>query len=276
VTTSRILVVKVGGALLDDPEAASIHRATIEGLRALERDARAHGGGLVVVHGGGVTVDRHLARLGITTERIDGIRVTPPEVVEEITGVLAGRVNTRLVGMLAAAGARPVGLSLGDGGLCEARKATRYPFDPGAVGEIVGGDPSLVTTLVDGGFLPVVSSIGLDATGRMLNINADDAAAAIARIVSAHELVLLTDVPGVLDRSGSVLAELDRERIEALVADGTITGGMIAKVRGALDAAESAGVPVVIASWKDPASIRTPTNGARPTSTRIVAARAAV
>jgi acetylglutamate kinase len=205
-----------------------------------------------------VLVDRQLARLGIVTERIEGIRITPPDAIEEIVGVLAGRVNTRLVGMVAAAGGQPVGLSLGDGGLCACRKATRYPFDPGAVGEIDGGDPSVITALLEAGFLPVVSSIGLDADGSFLNVNADDAAAAIARIVGARELALLTDVSGVLDADRRVIPTLDRAAIERLVADGTITGGMIAKVRGALDAAERAGVPVTIASWKDPASLASP------------------
>jgi acetylglutamate kinase len=252
------VIVKVGGTLLDEPEK---HQATLDGIAALHADAQRRGAGVVLVHGGGVLVDRHLARLGVTTQRIDGIRVTPPDVVEEIVGVLAGRVNTRLVGLLASAGVsgghapRTVGLSLGDGGLCSSRKATHYSFDPGAVGEIVGGDPALIHTLLAGGFLPIVSSIGLDANGGFLNINADDAAAAIARITKARELVLLTDVPGVLDRSGAVIPSLDRERIDALIADGTIGGGMIAKVRGALDAADRARVPVTIASWKDPSSV---------------------
>ncbi|MBL9148083.1 MAG: acetylglutamate kinase [Phycisphaerae bacterium] len=246
------LVVKVGGALLDDPDA---NRPVVDALADLASDAA---GGLVLVHGGGVLVDRHLARLGVTTERIEGIRVTPPDVVEEIVGVLAGRVNARLVGMLQAAdrGVRCVGLSLTDGGLCACRKATTYTFDPGAVGEVHGGDPRLVTTLLAAGFTPVISSIGHDERGGFLNINADDAAAAIAGIVHARELVLLTDVPGVLDQSGAVIPSLGRADIERLIADGTIKGGMIAKVRGALAAAVTAGVPVTIASWKNPASIR--------------------
>ncbi|MDZ4754931.1 MAG: acetylglutamate kinase [Phycisphaerae bacterium] len=265
------LVIKIGGALLDEPATAvNGHLATIAGIVDLHREAQARGSGVVLVHGGGVAVDRHLARLGVTTERIDGIRVTPPDVVEEIVGVLAGRVNTRLLGLLIAAGAKPVGLSLGDGCLCACRKSTRYAFDPGAVGEITGGDPSVIHTLIDGGFLPVVSSIGLDAEGQCLNVNADDAAAAIARIVSAQELVLLTDVAGVLDKHGRVIPYLNRDAIEGLIADSTIRGGMIAKVRGALEAAEQAGVPVTIASWKDPASITA--RQAMPACTRIAGA----
>lgn len=245
------LVVKVGGALLDEPGA---NRPVIEALAAIARQASGDGG-LVLVHGGGVLVDRQLTRLGIRTERIDGIRVTPPDVVEEIVGVLAGRVNTRLVGLLQACGAPSVGLSLSDGGLCRCRKATHYPFDPGAVGEIVGGDATVVRALLDARLTPIVSSIGLDDTGAFLNVNADDAAAALAGVVGARELVLLTDVPGVLDASGRLLPRLDRDLIVRLIAEGTITGGMTAKVRGALAAAERTGVPVTIASWKDPTSI---------------------
>lgn len=250
------IVVKIGGALLEEPALADgAPHPSIAALAALHASERARGGGLVVVHGGGLAVDRHLARLGLETQRIDGIRVTPPEVVEEIVGVLAGRMNTRLVGILAACGALPVGLSLGDGGLCRCAKARRYAFDPGAVGEIVDGDPTIARTLLRGGFLPVVSSIGFSERGEPLNVNADDAAAAIARIVGAEELLLLTDVPGVLDRDGSVIPELDRSAIDRLVAEGVVTGGMIAKVRGALDAAEAAGLPVAIASWKDASRI---------------------
>jgi acetylglutamate kinase len=261
------IVVKVGGTLLDEPER---HRATLDGIALLHANAQSRGSGVVLVHGGGVLVDRHLARLSITTERIEGIRVTPPDVVEEIVGVLAGRVNTRLVGLLTGSGARAVGLSLGDGGLCACRKATRYAFDPGAVGEITGGDPALVNTLLSAGFMPVVSSIGLDAHGGFLNINADDAAAALALVTHASELVLLTDVPGVLDANRRVIASLDERQIGALIADGTIAGGMIAKVRGALEAATKSGVPVTIASWKDPASVLGDAAAGPATCTRIL------
>jgi acetylglutamate kinase len=259
------IVVKIGGAFLDEPER---HRATLDGIVELHRAGLARGSGVVLVHGGGILVDRHLARLDIVTERVDGIRVTPPEAVEEIVGVLAGRVNTRLVGLFAPS-VRAVGLSLGDGALCACRKATRYAFDPGAVGEVTGGDPTLVHTLLRGGFLPIISSIGLAEDGGFLNINADDAAAAIASIVGASELVLLTDVAGVLDAQGAVIAELDRARIESLIADGTISGGMTPKVRGALDAAERSGVPVTIASWRNPASVL-PKDGLSASCTRVL------
>jgi acetylglutamate kinase len=247
------LVLKVGGRLLDDPLAFA---ATFAAIATLHRELP---GGAVLVHGGGVAVDRQLERLGLASEKRDGIRITPSEHVEQIAAVLAGLVNKRLVGLLASLGAdsgcAPVGICLGDGWLCETRKATRFAFDPGRVGEVTGGDGSLVRTLLEGGFLPVVSSIGLDAAGELLNVNADDAAAALCPVVGASGLVLLTDVPGVRGQDGATLASLDRAGVDALVADGTISGGMIPKVRSALEAAAVARVPVTIAGWNDPESL---------------------
>jgi acetylglutamate kinase len=259
------LVVKLGGALLDDA-------ARFPGVfDALARMHQLHGGGLVIVHGGGKAVDRQLDRLGLRTERRDGIRITPPEVVEQVTAVLAGAMNTQLLGLLLSRGVSAVGLTLSDGHLSRATKASRFPFDPGRVGEIVGGDGALVGHLLAGGYLPVLSSIAVCEAGGFLNVNADDAAAQLAGIVGASGLLLLTDVPGVRGADGAVIPELDEERAEALVADGTVTGGMIAKVRGAVDAARRAGVPVVIASWADPAALEALAAGAS-VGTRVTAA----
>jgi len=258
------IVVKVGGRLLDEPAACA---ATFAAVAALHRD---HPGGAILVHGGGVAVDRHLAKLGLESERREGIRITPPEIVEPIAAVLAGLVNKRLVGLLLAhgGGIAPVGIALGDGGTCRTRATRRYPFDAGRVGEIEGGDPTLLRSLLAEGFLPVVSSIGIDDDGGLLNVNADDAAAALCPIVGASGLVLLTDMPGVLGRDGVAIPELDAAACEALVADGTISGGMIPKVRAALETADAAGVPVTIASWTDPDALHRIAAG-RPAGTRI-------
>ncbi len=255
------LVVKVGGALL---ESAELHGEAFVGIAALHAALRARGGdGVVLVHGGGAQVDRQLGLVGIETPRIEGIRVTSREAIDQVVGVLAGSAHVRLLGILAARGARVVGLTLSDGGLCACRHTTRYSFDAGEVGEITGGDGALVRVLLAAGFMPVVSSIGLSAEGAPLNVNADEAACAIARIVGASGIVLLTDVPGVLDAERRLIAELDAARIEALIADGTISGGMIPKVRGALEAAAGAGCPATIASWRDPAAIATGASGTR-------------
>ena len=255
------LVVKIGGALL---ESAGAHGEAFSGLVALHAAERAHGrAGIVLVHGGGAQVDRQLKLVGIETPRIEGIRVTSREAIDQVVGVLAGSAHVRLLGILGARGARVVGLTLSDGGLCRCRHTTRYAFDAGEVGEIIGGDGTVVHTLLAAGLMPVVNSIGLSADGDPLNVNADEAACAIARIVGASGIVLLTDVPGVLDASKRLIPELDAERIDALVADGTISGGMIPKVKGALEAAASAGCPATIASWRDPAAIATGATGTR-------------
>jgi len=257
----RPLVVKIGGALL---ESADAHGEAFDGIVALHAAHRSHGGGgVVLVHGGGAQVDRQLKRVGIDAPRLEGVRVTTREAIDQVVGVLAGSAHMRLLGILAARGARPVGLSLSDGGLCACRHTTRYAFDAGEVGEVTGGDGAVAHTLLAAGFLPVVNSIGLSAAGDPLNVNADEAACAIARIVGAAGIVLLTDVPGVLDAGGRLIHELDASRIDALVADGTISGGMIPKVRNALDAASEAGCPATIASWRDPAAIARGTGGTR-------------
>lgn len=264
------LVVKLGGALLDD---AAAFGSVFDALGRLHRTLP---GGLVIVHGGGKAVDRHLDRLGLATERREGIRITPPEVVEQVTGVLAGQMNTQLLGLLLARGVPAVGLTLSDGFLSHAARCTKYAFDPGCVGELTHGDGALITHLLAGGYLPVLSSIGIDALhgGGLLNINADDAAAQIACILQARGLLLLTDVPGVRGADGQTIAELTPAQAEALIASNVITGGMITKVRGAVGTANASGVPVVIASWADPAALGALATGGRVGTAVVPAPRA--
>ncbi len=240
-----LFVVKLGGALLDDAVALA---STIESVCALHI---ARPGSVIVVHGGGSAVDRHLARLGMPTEKRDGIRLTPPDQMIEISAVLSGRVNATIVAELLASGSAAVGLSLADGFIATAATTTRYAFNPGRVGEVTGGDPKLLHTLLDSGFLPVISSVAVDSGGDLLNINADDAAAAIARIVGATRLVFLTDVPGVLDRSGKLIPQITAAEAATLIEQGVIHGGMIPKVNNALQTAADIGISVVIAGWRD-------------------------
>ncbi|MHC4809237.1 MAG: acetylglutamate kinase [Planctomycetota bacterium] len=252
VDPAAVRVVKIGGAAIDAGDAAA---PLWSALARWHRSLTARGGGLVIVHGGGAAVDRHLARLGIEPRRIDGLRVTSEPEADEVVAVIAGLVAGRLAGRLAAAGATPVSLELSSGGTL----ALDCP-DPdrlGRVGRPVGGDPALLRTLLGGGWLPCLACVGRDAGG-FLNVNADEAAAAVAGVLAAGEFVLLTDVAGVRDGvggTGEVIAELDRDAIVGLEAAGVIAGGMIPKVRAALAAAESSGRPVRIASWTDPASI---------------------
>lgn len=255
------VVLKIGGRALEEQLGQDALWAAMHSIHRAR--------GLVLLHGGGAAVDRQLARLGMVTERREGIRITPPEQLEQIVGVLAGITNKQLVGCLNRVGAKAVGLCLGDGGMLETRKSTRYGFDPGRVGEVVGGDGSLISTLLGAGFLPIVCSIGIDAAGGFLNINADDAAAGLARAVRASAVALLTDVEGIR-ASGGFLAEVTREQIEMLIAEGSISGWMIVKARAAAETAAACGAPVVILSGETPAPLEAWAAG-RAVGTRVVA-----
>lgn len=239
------IIVKIGGAALESPGA-------VEPLWAALARVHAAGPRVILVHGGGAAVDRRLASIGITSERREGIRITPSEHIDHVVEVLAGSTNLSLVAALLRHGAPAVGLRLADGRTVSARKTMRYAFDPGCVGEIIGGDPSFLNTLLHAGYLPIFSSIALDDDGQPLNINADDAAAGLARIIHARELILLTDVPGVKDAHGQVIADLHTRDIATLMDRGVIHGGMIVKVRAGIDAADASGRAVVIASWNRP------------------------
>ncbi|MCE7974762.1 MAG: acetylglutamate kinase [Leptolyngbya sp. PLA1] len=242
---SGISVIKIGGSTLEDIDALAPLWACIAARAAA-------GERLVLVHGGGKAVDALLARLGMPTTRIEGLRVTPPDQMEIIAGVLAGSVNKRLVGAINAQGGRAVGLCLGDGAMLRCDAMTRTPSgtsaDLGRVGIVRGGDAAIIRTLVADGFTPVVSSIGLDARGGLLNINADDGASALAASLGADRLVLLTDVPGVRDGAGRTCPSLTPRAIQGMIERGEISGGMIPKVRAALDAAGQSGRPVLITS----------------------------
>ena len=252
------IVIKLGGALLENPAAnAPFFVALAQFIQ--------HNQNVVLVHGGGKSVDRHLELLGFKSEKRDGIRITPSEHMQEIAGVLAGQMNARLVGMLQSRGVNAVGLTLADGATTTARKTEKFAFDAGRVGEITGGDASLIQTLHRNGCTPIFSSIGMDSAGELLNINADEAAAAIARLVSARQLVLLTDVAGVIDNAGNIISSLDRNSVDRLTQSGAITGGMIAKVRAALEASEQAGVATLVAGWNDANVLQTLSNAGNET-----------
>lgn len=246
----RPLVIKLGGAAIDDGAGCA---ALWDVIASMHSEAP---GSVVLVHGGGAAVDRRLARLGVASERIDGIRVTTPEIIDEVVATLAGSISATIVGELVRRGAGAVGLLLSAGGFAQVVKTRRYAFDAGRVGEVVGGDAAPIRAMLEAGLLPVLCSIGLDAEGLPLNVNADEAAAGAAGILGARALALLTDVDGVLDASGEVIGRLTPSEVEERIASGEIHGGMIPKVRGALDAARAAGAPCVIASWKRPENLR--------------------
>jgi acetylglutamate kinase len=227
----KILVVKVGGAAMDR---APLSRAFAEDVSLLQ-----HVGVLpVLVHGGGPQVTGVAERLGLQSTFVDGVRVTDRETLDVATMVLAGKVNTEIVAMLGASGVRAVGLSGVDGGLALAAK--RAEPDLGFVGDVVRVDPSVVATLLEQGFVPVVASIAADDTGHPYNVNADTMAAELAVGLGAAKLVYVSDVPGVIDASGELLSELGvQDALDLLAGHDVVTGGMIPKLESAVHALKS-------------------------------------
>jgi acetylglutamate kinase len=217
-------VLKIGGRVQGDV-----------GLPEAVRNAASHGG-VVVVHGGGDEVSALQRRLGMTPKFHGGRRVTTKDDLEIVQMVLSGTANKRLVSAFVAAGVRAVGISGEDDGLLVARATTRETL--GEVGEPSRVDTRLLELLVNGGYVPVVSPLARDEdTGVTLNVNGDDAAAAIAVALRATELVLVADVPGVMT-GGTVVTELDIEGTIALIEDGTARDGMAAKLQAARRAVE--------------------------------------
>ncbi len=235
----KTLVIKYGGNAMTDP---TLQKAFAEDVVLL----KLVGMNPVVVHGGGPQIETALKRLGKKGEFIQGMRVTDAETMEVVEWVLAGEVQQDIVGLINQAGGKAVGLTGRDGGLIRARKLRMVdPTDPakehdiGQVGDIIGIDPSVVKALQDDQFIPVVSPIGFGDDNESYNINADVVAAKLATVLRAEKLLMLTNIPGVLDKQGQLLPELTMKRIDELVADGTISGGMLPKIAGALDAARS-------------------------------------
>lgn len=226
----RPVVVKLGGSTL------GAHDTSLRDIAAAHNDGRK----IVVVHGGGATVSAWLARAGVKATFVRGLRVTDAATLEVAVAVLAGVVNKQLVAKLAALGARAVGLSGADASILQAR---RYDDELGYVGRIDRVDTDVLEALLDAGYLPVVAPIAVDTAatdrGGLLNTNADTAAGAIAAAFSAEALVFLTDVDGVLDREGQLIAQATVDEARALLAVGVATGGMAPKLEAAIRAAES-------------------------------------
>ncbi len=231
--SGRTVVVKYGGHAMGDAELSRQFAADVVQLKLT-------GINPIVVHGGGPQIGRMLERLQIKSSFEDGLRVTDLATVEVVEMVLAGSINKGVVGDIQRAGGRAVGISGKDGNLCIARKVTRTRRDPdsnieraidlGFVGEPVSIDPQVLETILRSDAIPVVAPIGVSETGETYNINADTFAGAIAVAVKAKRLLLLTDVAGVLDRRAQLIAELSLGDIASLIAEGTISGGMIPKV----------------------------------------------
>ena len=235
----KTMVIKYGGNAMTDP---ALQQAFAEDVVLL----KLVGINPVVVHGGGPQIEAALKRLGKKGEFIQGMRVTDSETMEVVEWVLAGEVQQDIVGLINQAGGKAVGLTGRDGGLIRAQKLKLTDLtdptkehDVGQVGEIVSIDPSVVKALQDDAFIPVISPIGFGEHNESYNINADVVASKLATHLQAEKLLMLTNIPGVLDKTGQLMTELTPSQIDALCADGTISGGMLPKIEGALNAAKS-------------------------------------
>jgi acetylglutamate kinase len=200
----------------------------------------------VVVHGGGPQIDEALKKIGKTGTFIQGMRVTDEETMEVVEWVLGGEVQQDIVMLINHFGGQAVGLTGKDGGLIRAKKMlfadeknAGKTIDLGFVGEIEAINPAVVKALQDDAFIPVISPIGFSEEGQAYNINADLVAGKMAEILHAEKLVMMTNIPGVMDKSGTLLTDLTAREIDSLFADGTISGGMLPKISSALDAAKS-------------------------------------
>lgn len=251
----RTFVVKYGGHAMGDPEAARDFAEDIVLLKAV-------GINPVVVHGGGPQIGDMLARLGVESTFVDGLRVTDEATAKIAEMVLSGAINKELVGWLSKAGGKAIGLSGKDGGLVEARKVNRTTKDPesliekvvdlGFVGEPAHVDTSVIDTAVAAGMIPVIAPIAGGEDGATYNINADTMAGAIAAALGAARLFLLTDVAGVLDGNGELLTDLRPDDIARLKAEGVVKGGMVPKLETCVTAVASGCEAAVVLDGRVP------------------------
>jgi acetylglutamate kinase len=251
----KIFVVKYGGHAMGDAEAARDFAEDVVLLKAV-------GINPVVVHGGGPQIGAMLKKLGVESSFVDGLRVTDAETAKIAEMVLSGAINKELVSWIAQAGGKAVGISGKDGGFVVAEKVQRTTRDPdsniesaidlGFVGEPKSVDRTILDTILSAGMIPVIAPIGVGEDGHTYNINADTMAGAVAAAMGAARLFLLTDVAGVLDKSGNLLTDLDPAAINALKKDGTVTGGMIPKLDTCIAAVEGGAEAAVILDGRVP------------------------
>ncbi len=249
-----IIVVKYGGHAMGDEVGA---RDFARDMVLLEQS----GVNPVVVHGGGPQIGAMLAKLGIKSEFADGLRVTDKATVEVVEMVLAGAINKQIVGLINNEGGRAIGLCGKDGNMVTAQKVVKVeqdgkaPVDLGFVGEPAKVDSTVLEQVLGRDLIPVLAPIAQGAAGETFNVNADTFAGAIAGALGAKRLLLLTDVPGVLDRDKNLIKQLRISEIPGLIADGTITGGMIPKVETCIYAIEQGVEGVVILDGKIPHAV---------------------
>ena len=238
---SKTIVIKYGGAAMEGETLKSSFARDIVLMKLV-------GVNPVVVHGGGPQIGKLLERIGKESRFVDGMRVTDSETMDVVEMVLGGLVNKEIVNLINGHGGNAVGLTGKDGRLIHARKLTMTRSRPeldapeiidiGHVGEVASIDTGVLEHLARGDFIPVIAPIGVGDGGMSYNINADLVAGKLAQALVAEKLMLLTNTPGLLDRDGTLITSLDVKGVEALIADGTIAGGMLPKVRCALDAVQ--------------------------------------
>jgi acetylglutamate kinase len=240
--TGKTIVVKFGGNAMVDP---LLHESFARDIVLM----KLVGMNPVVVHGGGPQIGSLLERLNIKSEFVDGMRVTDSQTMDVVEMVLGGRVNKEIVASIHRSGGKAIGVTGKDGQLIRARRLTierRGPeleapeiIDIGHVGEVRQVDTELLNVILDSNFIPVIAPIGCDDDGQSYNINADLVAGKLAQVMQAEKLMLLTNVAGLMDGDGNVLTGLSTAEVDALIADGTVHGGMLPKIGCALEAVKS-------------------------------------
>ena len=250
----KLIVVKYGGNAMTDPELESSFARDIVLLKTVGLHP-------VVVHGGGPQVDNLLKELGRKSERIDGMRVTDKSTMDIVEMVLGGGVNKSIVSLINKHGGQAIGLTGKDANLIQAKKllmekigadGTVIPVDLGYVGDVVSVNKEVINMLISSNFIPVIAPLGVDSEGNTYNINADLVAGKVAEFLQAEKLMLLTNIKGVLGRDGEVVTGLTPKKVDALIEDGTISGGMIPKIQCALDAVRSGVKSAVIVDGRVP------------------------
>ena len=238
----KTIVVKYGGNAMIDEDLKNSFARDIVLMKLVGMNP-------IVVHGGGPQIGSHLEKLGIKSKFVDGMRVTDNETMDVVEMVLGGLVNKQIVSLLNKNGGKAIGITGKDGDFIRAKKmtVTRYTpgmeapeiIDIGHVGEVVGVNPAIINMILSSDFIPVIAPIGFDHTGQSYNINADIVAGKLAALLNAEKLILLTNIAGVQNKKGEVVAALTIEDVHAMIADGTIHSGMLPKISCALDAMSS-------------------------------------
>ncbi|WP_019520248.1 acetylglutamate kinase [Faucicola boevrei] len=250
----KVMVVKYGGNAMTDPELESSFARDIVLLKTV-------GIHPVVVHGGGPQVDSLMSELGRTSDRIDGMRVTDKATMNVVEMVLGGSLNKSIVNLINKHGGRAIGLTGKDANLIRAKKlpmqktdeyGNTTQIDLGYVGDVVHIDRNVIDLMISSNFIPVIAPLGVDENGETYNINADVVAGKVAEFMLAEKLILLTNIKGVLDKDGNIATGLTPAKVDEMIADGTISGGMIPKISYALEAVKNGVKSAVIVDGRVP------------------------